>query len=77
MGIFSRHTRNGPTVTNGSRRHSRRRTMEPYSMATRPSFGQWLKVTWLDIVTMVIMGVLGLGVSLVLPLDNHVYRELT
>jgi hypothetical protein len=46
-------------------------------MATRPSFGQWLKVTWLDIVTMVIMGVLGLGVSLVLPLDNHVYRELT
>lgn len=31
-------------------------------MATRPSFGQWLKVTWLDILTFVIMGVIGLGV---------------
>lgn len=28
----------------------------------RPSFGQWLKVTWLDLVTMVIMGIIGLGV---------------
>jgi len=29
---------------------------------TRPSFGQWLKVTWLDLVTMALMGALGLGV---------------
>jgi hypothetical protein len=35
-----------------------------YSMATRPRFGQWLKVTWLDILTMVAMGAIGLGVSL-------------
>ena len=28
----------------------------------RPTFGQWLKVTWLDILTMVILGVIGLGV---------------
>ncbi|KAL6879270.1 phosphatidic acid phosphatase type 2/haloperoxidase [Trichoderma novae-zelandiae] len=33
-----------------------------YSMHTRPSFGQWLKVTWLDILTMVAMGAIGLGV---------------
>ncbi|KAH0497758.1 hypothetical protein TgHK011_005043 [Trichoderma gracile] len=33
-----------------------------YSMATRPRFGQWLKVTWLDILTMVAMGAIGLGV---------------
>ncbi|KAH6892590.1 phosphatidic acid phosphatase type 2/haloperoxidase [Thelonectria olida] len=39
-----------------------RRPYEPYSMATRPSFGQWLKHTWLDLVTMVLMGVVGLGV---------------
>ncbi|KAJ8107429.1 hypothetical protein ONZ43_g6736 [Nemania bipapillata] len=31
-------------------------------MATRPSFGQWLKVTWIDIVTFVVMGVIGLGI---------------
>ncbi|KAF2843828.1 PAP2-domain-containing protein, partial [Patellaria atrata CBS 101060] len=28
----------------------------------RPRFGQWLKGTWLDIVTMIIVGVIGLGV---------------
>jgi hypothetical protein len=33
------------------------------SMATRPTFGQWLKVTWIDILTMFIMGLIGLGVS--------------
>lgn len=32
-------------------------------MATRPTFGHWLKVTWLDILTMIIMGAVGLGVS--------------
>ncbi len=31
-------------------------------MATRPGFGQWLKHTWLDIVTMAVMGAIGLGV---------------
>jgi len=29
----------------------------------RPTFGQWLKGTIVDIITMVIMGVIGLGVS--------------
>lgn len=32
------------------------------SMNKRPSFGQWLKVTWLDILTMAAMGAVGLGV---------------
>jgi hypothetical protein len=32
-------------------------------MSKRPSFGQWLKYTWLDILTMAIMGAIGLGVS--------------
>ncbi|KAL7791376.1 phosphatidic acid phosphatase type 2/haloperoxidase [Trichoderma ceciliae] len=35
---------------------------EPYAMHSRPSFGQWLKVTWLDILTMAAMGAIGLGV---------------
>ncbi|UKZ72567.1 hypothetical protein TrVFT333_000199 [Trichoderma virens FT-333] len=34
----------------------------PYAMHSRPSFGQWLRVTWLDILTMVAMGAIGLGV---------------
>ena len=29
----------------------------------RPSFGQWLKVTWPDVLTMIVMGIIGLGVS--------------
>jgi diacylglycerol diphosphate phosphatase / phosphatidate phosphatase len=32
-------------------------------MSRRPTFGQWLKGTWLDIVTMACMGAIGLGVS--------------
>lgn len=32
-------------------------------MQTRPMFGQWLKYTWLDILTMAVIGALGLGVS--------------
>ena len=28
----------------------------------RPNFGQWIKIAWPDIVTMAIMGVIGLGV---------------
>jgi len=31
---------------------------------TRPRFGQWLKATWPDLLTMVIMGAIGLGVGL-------------
>lgn len=42
-----------------------------YTMATRPTFGQWLKHTLLDILTMAAMGAIGLGVSL------HSYYMLT
>jgi len=33
-------------------------------MSMAPSFGQWLKAVWLDILTMFILGAIGLGVSL-------------
>jgi len=60
MGLFTRRAHNGPAATNG---HAVRGRHEPYSMATRPTFGQWLRYTWLDLLTMVAMGALGLGVS--------------
>ncbi|KAI0131214.1 acid phosphatase/Vanadium-dependent haloperoxidase [Daldinia grandis] len=35
---------------------------ELYSVEKRPSFGSWLKVTWPDIVTMLLLGVVAFGV---------------
>ncbi|KAK6438194.1 hypothetical protein LTR95_005602 [Oleoguttula sp. CCFEE 5521] len=45
----NRHANTGATHGNGS-------------LNTRPTFGQWIKGTWLDLLTMLIMGVIGLGV---------------
>ena len=39
----------------------------------RPSFGQWLKATWLDLVSMVCMGVLGLGIYEAKPAANRLF----
>ncbi|KAK3325004.1 phosphatidic acid phosphatase type 2/haloperoxidase [Apodospora peruviana] len=72
MGLFTRHPRDGPAVapaahgTNGHAR-TRRGHHEPYTMTTRPTFGQWIKVTWLDILTMAAMGAIGLGVYMARP----------
>lgn len=33
------------------------------TLSTRPTFGQWIKGTWIDILTMACMGAIGLGVS--------------
>jgi len=54
MGFFNRRPRDGPAAApaaNGHHRAAHDRNL-PYSMASRPSFGQWLKHTWLDILTM-------------------------
>ncbi|KAK7752145.1 hypothetical protein SLS62_005889 [Diatrype stigma] len=45
-----------------SRRRNREYTPATYTMMHKPPFGQWLKHTWGDILTMVLMGVLGLAV---------------
>ncbi|KAH8684033.1 phosphatidic acid phosphatase type 2/haloperoxidase [Ilyonectria robusta] len=70
MGFFNR---NRETTTRDHRlagkSHSRRH--EPYSMSTRPTFGQWLKHTWLDILTMAIMGAIGLGVYMAHPAPSR------
>lgn len=69
MGFFNRRPRDGAVGngTQGAAPHATRQRHEPYSMAARPSFGQWLKVTWLDILTMAIMGALGLGIYMANP----------
>ncbi|KAJ3561027.1 hypothetical protein NPX13_g9103 [Xylaria arbuscula] len=63
MGFFNRrgHEANGHHQHVNDTRRSRH-VDRSYSMATRPSFGQWLKVTWLDILTFIIMGAIGLGI---------------
>ena len=62
MGFLGRRSRNGPSPVAKEKRARGRQTAAPYTMATRPSFGQWLKATWLDLLTMVILGAVGLGV---------------
>lgn len=63
------HHSTTPATTHGKTKKSRgpfsRRgePVAPYSMGKRPTFGQWLKHTALDIVTMAILGAIGLGVS--------------
>lgn len=42
-------------------------------MATRPTFMQWLKVTWLDIVTMIILGVIALVVFRAGPAGTRMF----
>ncbi|TPX09926.1 uncharacterized protein E0L32_008948 [Thyridium curvatum] len=69
MGFFNRR-RDAAATNNGvvrERRHGRHHHGEPYPMATRPTFGQWLKATWLDIITMAAMGAIGLGVYMAKP----------
>lgn len=39
----------------------------------RPTFGQWIKGTWGDILTMVLMGVLGLGLYMSPPAPNRLF----
>lgn len=70
MGFFNRRANaaqhpDGPATQPAAVTRKQRGNKQPYnySMATRPSFGQWIKYTWLDILTMVVMGAIGLGVS--------------
>ncbi|KAH7356231.1 phosphatidic acid phosphatase type 2/haloperoxidase [Pyrenochaeta sp. MPI-SDFR-AT-0127] len=43
----------------------------PASWNTRPTFGQWIKATALDIITMAIMGAIGLGVYFADPAPSR------
>ncbi|KAK8177542.1 phosphatidate phosphatase [Phyllosticta citrichinensis] len=76
MGLFSRREpvadnattstapSSAPVVGNGHHHANGKQHGPVYSGALnkRPPFGQWLKVTWPDILTMALMGAIGLGV---------------
>lgn len=52
-------------MSSADRRHKRKHSGAAYGDGTlnkRPSFGHWVKVTWPDILTMIVMGAIGLGV---------------
>lgn len=42
-----------------------------HSWNSRPTFGQWFKATWLDILTMAVMGAIGLGVYMADPAPSR------
>ncbi|KAK0716113.1 phosphatidic acid phosphatase type 2/haloperoxidase [Lasiosphaeris hirsuta] len=69
MAIFGRRRQNGvaPVTTKHARPRRRFGSSEPYTMMSRPTFGQWLKATWLDILTMIFLGAVGLGVYFAHP----------
>ncbi|KAF2103726.1 acid phosphatase/Vanadium-dependent haloperoxidase [Rhizodiscina lignyota] len=46
----------------GDRSNERNAGPRANTWNTRPTFGQWLKATWLDILTMAVMGAIGLGI---------------
>ncbi|KAI1780549.1 acid phosphatase/Vanadium-dependent haloperoxidase [Hypoxylon cercidicola] len=46
---------------------------EPYSMARRPSFGLWLRITWPDILTMLLIGAVGIGLFYVRPIGTRMF----
>lgn len=82
MGLFNKRPRQEPAVDGAAaprregvfaRKHGRKTdgAYEPYTMSTRPTFGQWLKRTVLDIVTMAIMGAIGLGVYFADPAPSR------
>ncbi|RYP78018.1 hypothetical protein DL769_003290 [Monosporascus sp. CRB-8-3] len=72
MGLFRKQPDAGPASNGHSKANLRREhTPDTYTMSTRPSFGQWLKHTWFDIVMMACMGALGLGIYMARPAANR------
>lgn len=69
MGFFSRKPESPEGHATAKTRPSRHH--EPYTMHSRPTFGQWFKHTILDIVTMAIMGAVGLGVYMAKPAPSR------
>jgi len=69
MGFFNRRARDGAVPA----KHEKRHHGGAQNMSMAPSFGQWLKAVWLDILTMVILGAIGLGVSLSWPFPPNTH----
>jgi hypothetical protein len=67
------HSTMNPTGTHGEkgikhhgRSGGRHHGTYPDTLNSRPTFGQWIKGTWIDILTMVALGAIGLGVSTII-----------
>lgn len=92
MGFFNRRPATGTvadtTTTTGT--HTREKKpgifahKEPRVTAhggrswnSRPTFGQWIKATALDIITMAIMGAIGLGVYMADPAPSRSFPGMT
>jgi diacylglycerol diphosphate phosphatase/phosphatidate phosphatase len=65
------HSRGGLFNRNRGTRADKQHAYTPYSMSSRPTFGQWLKHTVLDIVTMAVLGAIGLGVYFADPAPSR------
>jgi hypothetical protein len=68
MGLFSRHsdapgtsTSNTPRNSHQGKRTGREGAMD-HHLNRRPPFGLWMRTVWLDLLTMVFLGAVGLGV---------------
>ncbi|TVY89702.1 putative lipid phosphate phosphatase 3-like protein [Lachnellula willkommii] len=62
MGLTSRFQHNNATDPAPPTGSPAREGPLVMNMSQRPTFGQWIRATWLDLVTMVIMGAIGLVV---------------
>lgn len=81
MGLFNKRTTPATASTTATTpaHHEKKPGIfgrkEPHTASTtyntRPRFGQWLKATWLDILTMAIMGAIGLGVYMADPAPSR------
>ncbi|KAK5166624.1 uncharacterized protein LTR77_008168 [Saxophila tyrrhenica] len=83
MPFFNRRSRapdvNTSTAVGGEKhgrrgimnKSDRRHTTNTASSYSRPSFGQWIKVTWPDILTMIVMGAIGLGIYTAPPAPSR------
>ncbi|KAJ1323598.1 diacylglycerol diphosphate phosphatase [Microdochium nivale] len=69
--VVDGHASHHDKTSHSSRHHHDKHQAKLYSMARRPTFGQWLKHTWLDILTMACMGAIGLGVYMAPPAPNR------
>lgn len=63
MGLASHFQRTNATDSASTTGSHARKDPLVMNMSQRPTFGQWIKVTWIDLVTMAIMGMIGLAVS--------------
>ena len=59
-----KHSRRNVMSSKDKRHHKKGAAYGDNALNKKPKFGQWLKVTWPDILTMIIMGVIGLGVRI-------------